>query len=96
MQEALTNVARHARARHAWLRIRPGPGRRLQIVVEDDGAGVPAAADAEGAEGTHYGLPIMRDRAQRLGGVLSVGPRAGGGTRVQLEFPLRVAAPEAP
>lgn len=96
VQEALTNVARHARAQHAWLRIRPLAGGRLQVVVEDDGAGVPPAADAEGAQGTHYGLSIMRERAQRLGGALEVGPRAGGGTRVRLEFDLHKPAQEAP
>jgi two-component system nitrate/nitrite sensor histidine kinase NarX len=96
VQEALTNIARHAGAHQAWLRIQPRPGARLQIVIEDDGAGVAsAAAELAVPEGTHYGLAIMRERAQRLGGVLQVGARAGGGTRVQLEFPLRAATQEA-
>jgi two-component system nitrate/nitrite sensor histidine kinase NarX len=96
VQESLTNIARHAGAHHAWLRIQTRPGARLQIVVEDDGAGVTAAAaDGAALEGTHYGLEIMRERARRLGGVLTVGARSGGGTRVQLEFPLRAATPEA-
>lgn len=87
VQEALTNVAHHAAAQHARLRIAPaGPGE-VEILVEDDGAGLPAEPPA----GAHYGVQIMRERAQRLGGRLDVGAREGGGTRVRLAFPLSAA-----
>jgi signal transduction histidine kinase len=91
VQEALTNVARHAGARHAWLHISSAPGGLVQILVEDDGAGLPAVG---GGGGAHYGLEIMGERARRLGGTLEVGARVGGGTCVRLAFPVS-GAPSA-
>lgn len=91
VQEALTNIVRHAAARHARLHIAPAPRGDVQIVIEDDGAGLPAAAGA----GAHYGLEIMLERARHIGGSLEVGARSGGGTRVQLAFPLQAGAPPA-
>ena len=84
VQEALTNVARHARARHTRLHMAPACRGELAIVIEDDGDGLPTAA----ASGTHYGMEIMVERARRLGGALEVSARQGGGTRVRLAFPL--------
>lgn len=84
VQEALTNVARHAAARHARLDIATSRAGTIEVVVEDDGAGLPAAAPG----GTHYGLEIMLERARRLGGTLEVAARDGGGTRVRLAFPM--------
>ena len=90
VQEALTNVARHAGARHARLHISSAPGGLVQILVEDDGAGLPAV----GGGGAHYGLEIMGERARRLGGTLEIGARVGGGTCVRLAFPVS-GAPSA-
>lgn len=90
VQEALNNVARHAGAQHAWLRIGPVRAGLLAIVVEDDGAGLPAQAGGA-SQGSHYGLDIMAERARRLGGQLQVAPRAGGGTCVRLEMPMPAA-----
>lgn len=87
VREALANVERHAAARHAWLRLERS-GDALQVVVEDDGSGLPAGVDAEGS---HYGLAIMHERARRLGGTLDIGPRSGGGTRVCLRLALPAA-----
>jgi two-component system, NarL family, nitrate/nitrite sensor histidine kinase NarX len=92
VQEALNNVARHAGARHAWLRIAAGAPGWAEIVIDDDGAGL---APGSGG-GSHYGLAIMQDRARRIGGSLSVGARPGGGTRVRLAFPCRVSVAERP
>jgi len=91
VQEALNNVARHAAAQHAWLHIAAAPGQAnaVQVLVADDGAGLPAQP---GGESSHYGLSIMQERARRIGGTLEVGPRPGGGTVVRLAFPL--AAPQ--
>ena len=78
----------HAAARHAWLQLVRRDGG-VQVVVQDDGAGLPAAeADAS----THHGMSIMHERASRLGGTLEVGPRPGGGTRVCLQFPFGAPA----
>jgi two-component system nitrate/nitrite sensor histidine kinase NarX len=85
VQEALNNVARHAAAQHAWMRIAPAGAGRIEFVVEDDGTGLAGPGRTEG--GSHYGLEIMQARARRLGGSLEVGPRPGGGTRVRLSLP---------
>lgn len=91
VQEALANVAKHSRARQARVTVER-TADALRFVVEDDGAGLwPARAAqsaADAAEGTHFGLEIMRERAQRLGGSLHVQSRPGGGTRVCLNMPL--------
>jgi two-component system nitrate/nitrite sensor histidine kinase NarX len=87
VQEALTNVARHAGAEHAWLRIaREGGGVRID--VEDDGAGLPPLRPGAG---THYGLDIMAERARRIGAAFEIGAREAGGTRVRLILPASAA-----
>ena len=88
VQEALSNIARHAGARHAWMTI-ARHGSELEILVDDDGSGLPDSAPEGGGE--HFGLGIMRQRAAMLGGVVDVGRRQEGGTRVRLRF--RVASP---
>lgn len=91
VQEALNNVARHAAAQHTWLRIAAAPDQchTVQVLVEDDGAGLPSRPDTGSS---HYGLSIMQERARRIGGTLEVGPRRGGGTVVRLSFPLGSAS----
>lgn len=93
VQEALSNIARHAAARRAWLRMGSGGDGLLEIVVDDDGAGLRADAPCDSA---HYGMDIMRERARRIDGRLDVGARPGGGTRVRLVFPAAPAAARAP
>ncbi len=86
VQEALTNIAKHARARRSWLTIERRDGG-VEIVVEDDGqGGVPPGT--AGAAQTHYGIDIMRQRAANLGGDIEFGGRSGGGTRVRVRIPL--------
>lgn len=87
VQEALANIAKHASARRAWLCLAQA-GNRVEVVIEDDGTG--PATDAVSTQANHFGLDIMRERAARLGGRLDLGPRAGGGMRVHLSFPLAV------
>ncbi len=84
VQEALANVAHHAAAQHARLTIASARIGEVEVVIEDDGTGLPELAPEDG----HYGVQIMRERAQRLGGTLEVGAREGGGTRVRLAFPV--------
>jgi two-component system nitrate/nitrite sensor histidine kinase NarX len=91
VQEALSNITRHAGACHAWLHL-AREADFLAVTIEDDGRGPPpSAADAHSS---HYGLAIMRERARRLGGTLDIGARAGGGTVVCLRFPVRDTAGE--
>jgi len=87
-QEALTNVARHARARNVWLVLRHDPGG-LQLSVRDDGIGfdVRAAHDRAGA-GASMGLLGMRERVSLLGGDIELRRLAAGGTEVWVRFAL--------
>jgi signal transduction histidine kinase len=81
VQEALTNVRRHATASRVEIRLRYG-SEALELSIEDDGAGAEAAGEAEG-----HGLRGMRERAAMLGGALSVGPLGDGGYRVSAILP---------
>jgi len=79
-QEALTNVARHARAREVQLGL-TRRGNVLVLRVADDGIGRADTADGAGIQG-------MQERAQMVGGRLQVRGREGGGTEVLLEVPV--------
>jgi two-component system nitrate/nitrite sensor histidine kinase NarX len=59
-------------------------------VIEDDGRGLSALQPDD----QHYGLSIMRERANSLGGELALEPRQGGGTRVSVTFAPDRMAPE--
>ncbi len=88
VQEALTNVGRHAQARHVDVQLEDREGT-LRITVADDGQGF----DAErilGSNGraTSVGLIGMRERVALLGGRLSVDSSPGRGTRLLVEVPL--------
>lgn len=87
VKEALTNVARHAGARQARLQITEPSAGVVEILVEDDGAGIPPRR-TEADDASHYGMDIMVERARRIGGTLEIGERPGGGTRVRLALPL--------
>lgn len=86
VQEALANIERHSRARRAWLSVEPTLAG-VVVRVEDDGVG-PQPDEAGPRAGAHYGRDIMAERALRLGGDLTVAPRAEGGTQVRLSLPL--------
>jgi two-component system sensor histidine kinase UhpB len=79
-QEALTNVARHARARTVELTLGMR-GEELVLTVSDDGIGIGHQADGTGLRG-------MRERALLVGGRLDVRRRDGGGTVVSLAVPV--------
>jgi signal transduction histidine kinase len=83
VQEALTNVVRHAGAATVSIRICQEDGD-LVVVVDDDGVGGPGSLAAGGGNG----IRGMRDRAVALGGQLTAGPRPGGGFRVRARLPL--------
>jgi signal transduction histidine kinase len=79
VMEALANVARHARATRAWVRLRQDEA--LWLEVADDGDGMPSGFVAG------VGVASMRQRAAELGGTLAIEPRAGGGTTVACRLP---------
>lgn len=84
VQEALTNVARHARARRVDIQLRTD-GHSVIVTVQDDGQGFPA--DVLAKPGTH-GLLGMRERAHLAGGTLHLATVAEGGARVEIRLPL--------
>jgi signal transduction histidine kinase len=88
-QEALTNVARHAQARHVNVRLRQREAE-LELVVEDDGSGfdVPAAR-ARAARGVSMGLLGMEERVLLVGGRIDITSAPGRGTEVRARFPLK-------
>jgi signal transduction histidine kinase len=83
LQEALTNVARHAGPARATVQVAYGE-HDLTLQVDDDGRG-PAA---HGAAGSGKGILGMRERVAALGGELEAGPRPEGGFRVRARLPL--------
>ncbi len=82
VQEALTNIIRHSRARTARVRVERR-AEAVAVTVEDDG---PAAGRNTGSGGN--GLVGMRERAAGLGGTVTAGPRGDGGWRVAARLPL--------
>lgn len=79
--EAINNSARHAHASHC--RVRMSAGESLEVDVVDDGAGWPADARVG------VGLTSMRERAEELGGTLTVSSVSGVGSRVLASIPLK-------
>ena len=84
-QESLANVAQHARATHATIRVEE-EANQLILTVEDDGRGITDEAIASRAS---VGLIRMRERALFLGGDLTIAGRPGQGTTVTLRMPLK-------
>jgi len=82
LQEALTNVARHARATRVHIRLRRG-ANAVELRVQDDGAGF-----TPGKSG-RLGLRGMRERAALLGGSVEVGSEPGVGTTITARIPVR-------
>jgi PAS domain S-box-containing protein len=87
LQEALTNVARHAQARQLKVGL-AATATELVLTVEDDGRGITAA---DLARTTTLGLLGMRERALVVGGSVSVAPRPSGGTVLTARVPLQGA-----
>jgi len=87
LQESLTNIGRHAGAKHAWILLAVEDGA-VRLEVEDDGRGIPADALASTRS---LGLKGMRERVLYLGGTVEVTGAPRGGTRVRVRVPLRPA-----
>ncbi|MEV5926464.1 histidine kinase [Streptomyces cellulosae] len=86
VQEALTNVTKHAAGRGVRVGLDWGGGR-LTVTVSDDG-GAPAGPPALSDRPPGYGLIGMRERAAAVGGELTAGPRPEGGFLVTARLPL--------
>ncbi len=97
VQEALTNVSRHAQATRAVVSVtRSGEGSTVRVSVTDDGRGLPAGGVGLGPRGDGleggFGMSGMRERAELVGGELELAAGGcgdgGGGTTVRLTVPL--------
>jgi signal transduction histidine kinase len=89
VQEAITNVRRHANATNLWLTVTVEPPR-AHITVTDDGRGLkPGRADS-------FGITGMRERARRIGANLMVGAGPEGGTLVEVGLGTETFAPTEP
>jgi signal transduction histidine kinase len=84
IQEALTNVARHARAKRVTVALR-GEDGALQLEVRDDGIGLAAA---NGTRRKGIGLVGIRERVHALGGTMAMSSVAGGGACLRVRVPL--------
>lgn len=85
VQEALSNVRKHAKAMAVWVEVQQSPQWRVE--VRDDGQGF--ATDRPADDETHVGLRIMRERARRIGATVDVASVPGEGTCVVLTLPER-------
>ncbi|WP_188194246.1 sensor histidine kinase [Nonomuraea sp. SYSU D8015] len=88
VQEALTNIRKHAAASLARI-VLQRERSVLRVLISDDGKGIPESYRAG------VGLGSMRERAAELGGICVIGGEPGAGTRVEVMFPLLAAPSEA-
>jgi signal transduction histidine kinase len=89
VQEALTNVRKHAGATHARVTLDINNEQAL-VTVTDDGNGF-VLDQIPAVDGPHFGLRMMHDRAQEIGGSVEVQSVPGHGTRVQVMVPVSMA-----
>jgi signal transduction histidine kinase len=89
VQEALTNVVRHAKAKTVEITLGVR-GERLDIAVSDDGVGLPMGPRKSG-----FGLIGIRERVATRAGTMEISARAGGGTVLAVSLPLRAPTEEA-
>ncbi len=88
--EALANAAKHSGAPEVSVRIIAGL-EELRIEVEDRGSGVVPPTDDE----MHFGLRLLRGRAERIGGTIEIDSKPGSGTRVVAVLPVGRRGDEA-
>jgi signal transduction histidine kinase len=89
IQEALTNVRKHAKAREVTVTVMAVESRQLQIVIADNGQGFSADNQPE-SKARSWGLTSMRERIQALGGTFQVSSQPGSGTQVTAIIPIRL------
>ena len=85
IQEALTNARKHSEASTVRVLMRGDNKGHYTVLVEDDGTGISQQQQQKSA-GEHVGLSVMQDRANRIGGTLSIEGEPGEGVQIRLEF----------
>jgi signal transduction histidine kinase len=89
-REAMTNASRYSKATSLKISVRKGEGGSLHLLVEDDGVGFdPARVESA----NHFGLQLIRERAEAAGGIVHIDSLLGGGTRVRAVLPPDLPSP---
>jgi signal transduction histidine kinase len=88
VQEALTNVAKHAEAKHVWVDLRVDDGK-VDLQVRDDGVGFDATRVSGLVGAGHFGLAGMRERVEMAGGSHRLRSEPGDGTSIRVRLPRR-------
>ncbi|MEW6329876.1 MAG: ATP-binding protein [Pseudomonadota bacterium] len=86
VKEALSNIRKHSHACNARILLTNDSHGGYTLLIEDDGEGI--APVSESRPGEHIGLSVMRERAERLPGELTIESEPGEGTRIVLSFPV--------
>jgi signal transduction histidine kinase len=86
LQEALTNVRKHAHAERVRVALEQRTGE-VRLLIADDGTGFDLYADSP-RQGPRFGLKTMQERAESIGGKLTLQSTPGAGTRVELRVPI--------
>jgi signal transduction histidine kinase len=89
-RELLRNAFRHASARRVEAEVRYDD-EQLRVRIRDDGKGMAPEVLKKGRRQGHWGLPGVKERAQRIGAQLDFWSEAGAGTEVQLSIPAQIA-----
>jgi signal transduction histidine kinase len=85
-QEAVSNVVKHSRAQHAWVRLHERDGRIL-LEVRDDGVGFDLDRAAESGRAGHFGILGMRERVELAGGNFELRSVQGKGSLIRAYLP---------
>jgi signal transduction histidine kinase len=88
VQEALTNVQKHAEAKQVWLNLHAQDGE-LKLLVSDNGKGLSKNAEENG-----FGLRGIRERVTQVGGTCFLEDHPGGGTQIAVNIPLPEESPD--
>jgi len=86
VQESLSNIRKHAKAKNVHLTVRRDPSH-IELEVRDDGVGFDTENEPNVRSERHVGLKIMRERAHRIGGELRIVSNIGAGSRLLLNLP---------
>ena len=87
-QEALNNVAKHARAHEVRITLEP-TDRRVRLSIADDGVGFDIMAMQRNVDTPHWGMLTMQERAASMGGTVRLDSTPGHGTRVVVEIEMQ-------
>jgi len=88
IQEALNNVAKHARASTVWLELNIQAAWSVALTIRDDGIGFDPAGLPQAARHGHVGLTQMQERVAHLNGGITINSKPGQGTTLQINLPL--------